>query len=334
MKPDRYELSPPGRRRLSGFLQQRGARLGLPAAGKLLFGSLFVAAGILIILVGTKTLAVNPASVHAPYWVLTVAGASFAMGGLVLWGMAGRHFAADRRRVRAAREYPNEPALADYRWHPERFEVSGWKGAARAVGFALGLSVFLSIFNWWAFWGNGGWMVKAIVIVFDCVTLAVWWLAARQVGSALKFGHSWIAFTRFPYRLAEPVIVRWQPADGISQINKGTFMLRCVEEWLESRGSAKHRTVTLVHEEIWGAKWVLEQARKLQVKEAVELRYELPPDAQPTQLNAPRPVFWELEVQLDLPGLDFRETYLVPIYGWNTTAREADRALEPVAAAA
>jgi hypothetical protein len=34
-----------------------------------------------------------------------------------------------------------------------------------------------------------------------------------------------------------------------------------------------------------------------------------------TRLSADKPLFWELEVKLKLPGLDFSETYLVPIYG-------------------
>ena len=74
------------------------------------------------------------------------------------------------------------------------------------------------------------------------------------------------------------------------------------------------RSDSLVHEEIWSAKWLLDRPRKLAVKEAVELAYDLPPGALPTRLSADRPVFWELEVNLDVPGLDFRQTYLVPIY--------------------
>jgi hypothetical protein len=70
----------------------------------------------------------------------------------------------------------------------------------------------------------------------------------------------------------------------------------------------------LNHEEIWSAKWLLDHPRKLPVKEAVELVYGLPPGALPTRLSADRPVFWELEVNLEVPGLDFRQTYLVPIY--------------------
>jgi hypothetical protein len=62
---------------------------------------------------------------------------------------------------------------------------------------------------------------------------------------------------------------------------------------------------------------------KLELKDSVELRYELPADAQPTQLSADTPIFWELEVKLDLPGLDFQEIYLVPIYSPKTSPRIA-----------
>src|SRR5208337_3191331 len=48
------------------------------------------------------------------------------------------------------RRYPDEPALADYAWHPEGFEVSEWPGLAKAVALAMALTVFLSMFNWWA----------------------------------------------------------------------------------------------------------------------------------------------------------------------------------------
>jgi hypothetical protein len=321
MTPDRYEPSPAGRRRLSGDLQQRGSKMGLPTWGGFLFGSVFVAVGTAIVLVGTKVLPVDPSSVHAPYWVLTVAGMSFALGGLMVWGMAGKQFAANRRRIAVTRQHPNEPALVDYPWHPEGFEVSEWPGVAKAAGLAIGLTIFLSMFNWWAFFARGPLMVKGIVMLFDCFGLFMWWQAGRQLGSAIKFGHSRIVFTRFPYRLREPVIIRWQPDAGVNQLQQGTFTLRCVEEWMESSGTGKNRTTKVVHEEIWSAKWVLEQPRNLQLKDAVELRYELPADALPTLLSADKPVFWELEVRLDLPGLDFKQTYLVPIYGLGTTAR-------------
>jgi hypothetical protein len=72
-------------------------------------------------------------------------------------------------------------------------------------------------------------------------------------------------------------------------------------------------------EEIWSGAWILEQPRNFQLKDEVELRYELPVDAPATQLSAYRPVFWELEVKLELPGLNFKQSYLVPIYSAKST---------------
>ncbi len=288
--------------------------MGFSTRGGFLFGSVFVAVGIAIILMGTKVLAVDPASVHAPYWVLTVVGASFALGGLMVWGMAWKQFAANRQRTEAARQHPNEPALADYPWHPGGFEVSEWTNAAKALGVAVGLSIFLSIFNWWGFAAGGPMMVKAIVILFDVIALLMWGKAGQLLGRALKFGHSQIKFTRFPYRLTDPIVLRWQPAGGIIRIKKGTFTLRCVEEWMERRGSGENQNLSLVQEEIWSGKWILDQPRNFPLKDTIELSYEVPADAQPTQLNNDKPVFWELEVKLDLPGFNFEETYLVPIY--------------------
>jgi hypothetical protein len=279
MKPDRYEASNAGRQRLSGALQKRGSKLGLPTWGGFLFGVPFVAVGAAIILAGTKTLRVDPASVHAPYWVLTVAGASFVLGGLLLWGMTWKQFQASRQRKQAAQQYPNEPALVDYQWHPGGFEVSEGTTATKAVGIALGLTLFLSMFNWWAFGGQGPWMVKGIVGLFDCIVVLTWYQAVRALGRALKFGHSRITFTRFPYALGEPVILRCQPSGGVNQVRKGTFTLRCVQEWTESSGRGDKRSATLIHEEHWSAKWILDQPRRLAPKDDVELRYELPADA-------------------------------------------------------
>jgi hypothetical protein len=314
MKLDRYECSNGGRRRLSGSLQKRGAKMGMGTWVAFLFGTPFVGAGVAIILMGTRILRVDPASVHAPYWVLTAAGACFVLGGLAVWGAAGRQLAVNRRRRKAMREHPNEPAFADYEWDPKGFEVSGWPGAAKVMGLAMGLTLFLSIFNYWAFVKGDGWVPKLVVAIFDGVGVLMWWQACQAIGSAFKFGRSRIMFTRFPYNVAEPVVIRWQPSEGISEMNRGSFTLRCVEEWTETTGSGKSRAVQLVHEELWSAQWMLGQPRKLPLKDVVELSYDLPAGAPPTRLSADRPVFWELEVSLDLPGLDFKQSYLVPIY--------------------
>lgn len=314
MTPDRYADSSRQRNRLTGRTERRGVKTGLSTIGALAFGGVFVLAGAAIMLVGLKVIPVDPKGVHAPYWVLTMFGAVFALAGLMVWGMARTQFVSARRQREALRQHPDEPALIDYGWNPNGFIPSQWSQAAKTVGGAIFLTLFLSMFNWWAFFGKGPLMVKVIVSIFDLLAFFAWWQAFLKIGHAAKFGGSRLEFTQFPYRLGQSLRLRWLPASGISQVNQGTFTLRCVEEWFERRGHGKNSSTTLVHEEIWSGTWFLDQVRSFPRLEEMELCCELPADAPATQLSADKPIFWELEVKLDLPGLDFSETYLVPVY--------------------
>jgi hypothetical protein len=310
----RYETSDV-RRRLPGRTEQRGSQTGLPTWGMLLFGCPFIGVGAWAILAGTQTIPIDETNFNAPHWVLSVFGGVFALGGVMLWGMAARQFASNRRRLSATQGYQNEPALADFNWDPRGYEAPRWKRAFRTLLAAAFMTLFLSMFNWWAFFTKSPLMVKIIVGLFDLILLAVWWAAVVAIGRAVKFGGSRIEFAHFPYRVDESVLICWQPATGIKQVRSGSFTLRCVEEWFEQRGSGGDRSSHLVHEEIWSGKWHLEEDRAFELGQWMESRYNLPADALPTQLSAKRPLFWEFEVKLDLPGLDFEEVYLVPVYG-------------------
>jgi len=316
MTPDRYEVSTAGRQRLTGVMQKRGTRMGYPAGVGFAIGIVFIAAGAAISLFLARKSAIQGQhyATHAPQWVPILFGAIFVVFGFLPLGMAWKQFAADRRRREAALRYPNEPALADYEWHPNGFEVSEWPAVAKAVASALVWTALVSIFNWGAFHANGPLVFRVITTVLDVVGVMIWIGAGKQLLRALKFGHSRVEFAVFPYCPPKPVEIRWQPHKGIEVVNMGAFTLRCVEEWTESHGTGKSRTIVVIHEEIWSAKWDLEQPRSFQPEEEMDLRFDLPADARSTQLAAKKPVFWELEVKLDLPLLGFKETYLVPVY--------------------
>jgi hypothetical protein len=178
------------------------------------------------------------------------------------------------------------------------------------------MTLFLSAFNYFAFFKAGTpWLFKGVIALFDLIAVAFWYAAVMAVGRALKFGGSRIAFSSFPYRLGKPIVIHWHPAAGINQANKGSFTLRCVEEWYEVRGTGKNRSRQIVHEEIWSGTWQLEQPRAFQQGAKVDFSFDVPGDLHSTMLSADRPIFWEFEAKLDLPGFDFEETYLVPVYG-------------------
>jgi hypothetical protein len=302
------------RRRLTGDVEQRSSRSGFSTPVAFVFGLVFVVAGICIGLIGSRQIEVPESSVHAPLWILTVLGASQAVAGAMVWAMAWRQYAADRRRLVAASRHPDEPALADYPWDPTGFEVPRWHGVARFVGGAAFFTLFLSIFNYWAFVIDSPWVVKLVTALFDVVTLAIWGQASLHVGRALKFHGTRITYDRFPYRRSAPVVVHWRPAPGIRTARRGSFTLRCVEEWFETSGSGNNRSRWLVHDQLWAETLGFDDAHDFDPAEDVALSFDLPADARATSFTGDRPLFWELEVKLDLPGLDFVETYLVPVY--------------------
>ena len=313
MQLDQYETTNT-RERLSGHLEQRGWKFGFAGIITGLFGGAFFAAGVAIILVGLKKIEVNPSTVHVPYPILAVFGAVFAVAGLYVWGLSAVEWISKLRIMRAARSHPEEPAYKDYAWDSDGYTPPRWRPVVNKIGMAAFMTLFLSMFNWWAFAINGPLVVKIIVGVLDAATVLVWVSALRQLWHSLKFSGSRIQFTEFPYKIGRPMTLLWNVASGLHHVTKGSFTLRCVEQWFEERGSGDNRSKYLVQEMLWSGTWHINQPRSFARGEQIELKFDPPADLPGTALSADKPMFWELEVKLDVPGLDFHERYLVPIY--------------------
>lgn len=296
------------------MIERRGLQTGLSTFVMLLFGSPFVGIGIFMTLVGTHVAHVNPRSVHAPYWVLLAAGLSFGCGGLMLWSMAWKQFQANRRRVVLQAGHVNEPALEDYDWDPHGFRSHCWTRVAKALTGVGFFAIFLSMFNWWAWFAAGPFMVKVIVSLFDLILIFVGWQVVMVFSRAIKFGNSRIEFVDFPYRTNEQIVVRWFTPPGIHRANKGTFTLRCVKEWTETTGSSGNRSQSIVHEEQWNGVWTVNQPEEFSPGRDIEFAFNPPAGVPATCLSGAPTYFWEFEVDLDLPGPDFKESYLVPVY--------------------
>ena len=301
-------------RRLSGMVEKRGSQTGLSTVGTVLFGLPFTGVGVFVALIGAKIVPANPSSVHAPYFVLIAFGLVFGCAGLMLWGMAWKQFKSNRRRALAIERHATEPALEDYDWDPHGFRSHCWARTAKSIAFAGFFALFLSMFNWWAWFNKGPFMVKGIVSLFDLILVCVCGYAVLTLSRAIKFGNSQIEYVRFPYRVNEAITVRWLTPPHISRANKGSFTLRCVKEWMETTGTGRDRSRNVVYEEQWSGTWSLEQPEDFPPGKNIDLEFQPPAGLPATSLSGSETYFWEFEVNLSLPGPDFKETYLVPVY--------------------
>jgi hypothetical protein len=302
------------KRRLSGMIVQRGAQTGISTVGMFLFGVPFAGIGTVVALIGLKVVPVNSASVHAPYAVLIAFGLVFGFGGLMIWSMAWKQLHANRHRALALKQHISEPALEDYDWDPRGIRSHCWTKTVKSFAGAGFLALFLSMFNWWAWGPHGPWPLKFFVSLFDLWLVFALWQALLALSRALRFGDSRIEFVHFPYRANETIVVRWLTPSGMARADKGAFTLRCVREFYETTGTGSNRTRNIVHEEQWSGTWQLSQPENFPPGKNIEL--EFPPAAglPATCLSRPETFYWEFEVNLSMPGPDFKETYLVPVY--------------------
>jgi len=128
---------------------------------------------------------------------------------------------------------------------------------------------------------------------------------------ALKYGQSELRWKRFPFFLGEALEVEFVNAHGFGRFRSLTLTLRCIEERIESRGDS----TSVVCYELYADTVRMEEGGEYNAGDgALPLAFPLPADGRPTALSLHPPVYWELEVKADTPGVDFETRFLVPVY--------------------
>lgn len=251
-----------------------------------------------------------PGKAHAPFWVIGMVGLAFLLCGLTLTGHGIRGTVHQRRHGTLRSRYRGQPCYRDYPWHQRGIHdtpASRW--LYQFLGFLL-MGVFLIPFNWWAFLSDDGpWPARVAVGIFDLLLLLTLFSGIYRLLQFTKFGRSHLAFSRFPFHPGEKLAVSFSP-------NRFEFLkatLRFVEERFEQRGSGSHRSTSHVCLEHYNESKHLNPPEWLP---AVEIVFDLPDNpAWVTRLSAdPAVRYWELVVESEQPGIDFRTTFPLPVY--------------------
>lgn len=294
-----------------------GTSTGLSRLGGFLLGLVFVATGIFILLLSREIIPVDPSSFHAPHGVVTLFGIIFATSGALLWSRLIQERRLVRSRLDQAKQHPFSAAFADYPWDLHGTTKSPWTPVSKGVGAVIFMVIFLTPFNWWAWISvDSALMVKIIISSFDLILLLLLLELIRQTLGALKYGKSRLEYLAFPVIIGKRADLRWFPPSGLKNVSKITFVLRCVEEWMESSGSGDNRRTQLIHEQRWAMTRSTEGIEVACLPNyPVTLSFDLPPTVPGSKLADEHKItFWELEVNAEAVGIDFWEQYLVPVY--------------------
>ena len=281
--------------------------------GSVIFGLPFLAAGTVITLIGLGRVTVPAKDIHAPLWVIGAVGVVFFLAGVFLLFHGIDGIQRKSRMKKGKHLSPRRPWMWDYEWEPLGISENKKKEVMSAFIATVVYTLFLSPFNWWAFFSEEitPFWLKGVVILFDLIILLVAYEFIRKLSQYLKYGDSRLRFKEFPFFLRGKMIVSLTGAP--TQFDVMTMNLRCIEEAYEVRYSGRKKSEEVICYQLYGEEKVLRSHNVGGSK--ILMEWLLPDDPEYTTLLSERPArFWELEIKAETKGVDYESRFLLPIY--------------------
>jgi hypothetical protein len=280
-----------------------------------LFALPFLGIGTYFTLGSLGLIPFDESKVNGPVWLVTAAGLVFFIGGLMLFGMGLEQASLLRRSEKAARQHPDEPAMADYPWDREGHSPPRWAPVRKSLVMLFFMVIFASIPNVLAYESDPTPIVLRIsAIVMNLIVIGVLVYALNRLRHAIKFGRTRLRYPRFPLRPGETADLEIELPASLRQIESAHFDLRCIREKYEMQGSGKNRRKQLIQEALYESSQQIEGQALGGSAASLRVRFEIPEDQPCTAMRGKPPHYWELEMIAKVPGLDLNQRYLLPVY--------------------
>lgn len=291
---------------LSNHTDRSGSTVhGLPAIG---FGSAFAAVGVTLAVLAA--LGKIEASTGVPTWLGPFMGVLFAIAGasFIMHGILSVRLQRRTQRLRATHE--QQPWVWDHPWDESGSPDDSTRRIGRAAWTAAFVALFLVPFNWVGFLSpDRGGAFAVVAVVMDLVLIALGARVAYLIAQRAKYGLAMLRFRRFPFRPGTEMELHMARPRRLAGVTSPEAVLRCVQERYETRGTGEDRSQAIVAYEVWSDR----QRGEFRRGEFV-WRFALPAGLPGTALSERPPRYWEVELKVETPGVDFAGTFLVPVY--------------------
>lgn len=285
-----------------------------PGGQDVVFGSLFLLAGLYVLLCALDVIKADDDSFHAPRWVVAVIGTMFMTAGVLISLNA---ILAMRRRSRLKTQstrFPGEPWRADHEWRSLYCLDESGKQIPATFFFAAFLAMFfgplaylylgLSKAGSWAFAIGVCFLIPILIVLWQVIKLSV-----RQ----FRYGGGRMEYDNMPLVAGQKLKMKWRGKGAIGPYEKITFTLRCIEEKIQTR-RRNNNSRQYLRAEQWVESFVIDGPGEHLADEVIDVYYDLPADVPSTQLNHDPPRYWEVEMSVETSDVEFGQSFLVPIY--------------------
>lgn len=295
-------------------LQNRPGRsvIALRSGCVVLFGLPFLICGIVWFVAVTMVIPSELNRTDIPAWVWAIGGVIFILAGGAICGYGLREMIRSRRTRERLEAHPGHVWLADHPWDMTGVTDHALRATLTPLLLTGSVILFLLPFNYIALFVDDSFFVRSLVGLFDLGAVGLVGYAIYRLVRYAKFGSSELHFRSFPFFLGEAFEAELSTPRCLGGLRSIGMALRCVEERFETSSDDTHEVVCY---QIYGDTVRLEPERDYRAADAaLPVRFPLPADGRPTVLSERPPVYWELEVTGDAPGVDWKTRFLLPVY--------------------
>lgn len=247
--------------------------------------------------------------------------------GLVAGAILGYRKAKEEEKLRLT--YPDSPWMWRSDW--EKGKAASKRKAGSAALWvvaifinAIVLAVSYTIPRTYKFDPRFG-----LLVAFGLVGILMTVLAARETIRKHRFGTTWFEFTPGSLLLGGKMSGTLHLRLTIETPHGFDVKLSCIRQIII--GSGKNRSVT--EEALWSDQHNVDSTyvqRMMNDDSAVPIEFTIPVDGYETNnLNSNDQVIWRLHAEADVPGVDFKEDYEIPVF--RRAGAEAEQAMAAAA---
>jgi len=244
--------------------------------------------------------------VPARFWfsaLFLVLGAGITLSGIKAF------FDKMARRKRDS-QHKDEAWLVDHPWDLQGAICDPGKQMCSRFGTAFGMGLFLIPFSIAAYADReAGFLVCAAA--FGCGAMGMIAHGACLLAQRRKYGISRLRFLHCPFVLGGNLDVELLCERPIGRLESLKIELRCIQERLEQRG----RHVAKVCYSVYRDRILVSKPGEEMETKPLPITFRLPESSvYRTRLSVPQPCYWELEITAQTHRVNYRVTFLVPVY--------------------
>ena len=216
---------------------------------------------------------------------------------------------------KARRNQLATPWLWDHPWRDKSVADRTYKSKNELGCLAVAAVIFIMPFNI-AYFADPDVAGIAVVLLLNAAAVALigatWYFARRRA----KYGQMRLEFSKFPYAPGEEVQAMLTGGTWMQELLNLKATLRCIEEWTTYRPGRKNtrvsRTASALYEEV--VEYDVAALQRTQL-DRIPIRFRIPEGIAVNQLLTNPATYWDLEVEAQVRGVDYRGHFLLPIYG-------------------